>query len=244
MKEQTSPKTLKETRKVSVITWKAMLRFVATTIVMLGILFISAGTFEWWVAWTYAALTLMILIGSRIILVLRNPDLAIERAEAGSYEDTKTWDKFLVPVTAIYGPIISWIIAGLDYRFGWSPSFPLGVQLTALVLLALGSLFGTWAMIENRFFSSHVRIQADRGHRVVDTGPYRIVRHPGYAGGLLSWIASPFFFGSWWVAVPSLIVIAATVLRTALEDRTLQKELTGYQDYTEQIRYRLIPGIW
>ncbi len=220
------------------------IRFVFTAIFTLAILFIAAGTLKWWVAWAYVVVTIAVLGVSRGLIILKNPDLAIERAKAGAQKDTKSWDKVLVSVIAIYGPIVSWIIAGLDYRFGWSPSFPLSVQLTALFLLVLGSAMGTWAMVENRFFSSHVRIQTDRGHSVIDTGPYRIVRHPGYAGGLLSWVAAPFFFGSWWVAIPTLLVIAATCVRTALEDDILQKELPGYKEYTRSVRYRLVPGVW
>ena len=96
----------------------------------------------------------------------------------------------------------------------------------------------------NRFFSSHVRIQTDRGHVVVDKGPYSVVRHPGYAGGLLAWIAAPVFFSSWWVAVPCVITIGLNIYRIILEDRTLQEELSGYKEYAERVRWRLFPGIW
>lgn len=226
------------------IATRMVIRFVFTAILTLAILFIAAGTLKWWVGWAYVAVTLAVLGVSRGLMIRKNPDLAVERAQAGAQEDTKSWDRVLVPVTAIYGPIVSWILAGLDYRFGWSPPFPLGVQLGALFVLVVGSSISTWAMVENRFFSSHVRIQTDRGHSVVDTGPYRIVRHPGYAGGVLSWVAAPFFFGSWWVAVPTLLVIAATLVRTALEDRTLQEELAGYREYTRRVRHRLVPGVW
>jgi protein-S-isoprenylcysteine O-methyltransferase Ste14 len=116
--------------------------------------------------------------------------------------------------------------------------------LIALFVLFLGNMIANWAMMMNRFFSSHVRIQADRGHTVVSAGPYQVVRHPGYAGGLLAWIAAPVFFSSYWVAIPSIIVITLTVIRTALEDHTLQEELSGYREYTQQVPYRLIPGIW
>jgi len=221
-----------------------VLRFAFTAAFTLAVLFIAAGTIAWWVAWVYVTVTLVALGLGRGLILIKNPDLAVERAEAGTHEDTKPWDKILVPTIAVYGPIVALVVTGLDHRLGWSPSFPLGVQLVALLLLVVGSAIATWAMVENRFFSSHVRIQADRGHRVVDTGPYRIVRHPGYAGGLLSWVAAPFFFGSWWVALPALLVIAASLVRTVLEDRTLQDELVGYTDYVRQVRYRLLPGVW
>jgi protein-S-isoprenylcysteine O-methyltransferase Ste14 len=104
--------------------------------------------------------------------------------------------------------------------------------------------FVTWAMVTNRFFSSIVRIQRDRGHIVCDGGPYRWVRHPGYAGGALAALATPLALGSWWAFVPAVLTILLTAWRTALEDRTLQQELPGYAAYTQRTRYRLLPGVW
>ena len=149
-----------------------------------------------------------------------------------------------MPFTALIGPFISWIVAGLDQRFGWSPDLPDWIQIAALILIQLGSLLGTWAMVVNRYFSSQVRIQTDRGHTVVREGPYRIVRHPGYAGALLSWLAAPVFFSSLWVILPTVLVMIASLIRTALEDHTLREELPGYEEYTQQTKYRLVPGIW
>jgi protein-S-isoprenylcysteine O-methyltransferase Ste14 len=223
---------------------KAIMRFLLMTIFMLAVLFLAAGRLDWWEAWSYAAMTLIILLVSRSYMIVNNPDMALERAEASQRENVKSWDKILVPLITVYGPLVSWIIAGLDHRFGWSPDLPASVQFFALAMISLGSLFGTWAMMVNRFFSSHVRIQTDRDHIVVSNGPYRIVRHPGYAGGILGWIAAPFFFSSYWVAVPAILVITATILRTAWEDRTLQEELPGYKAYARSVRYRLVPRIW
>jgi protein-S-isoprenylcysteine O-methyltransferase Ste14 len=132
----------------------------------------------------------------------------------------------------------------LDKRFSWTPDLPDYVQVIALCVIFAADMLGVWAMLVNRFFSSYVRIQTDRGHTVVNAGPYRVVRHPGYAGAVLAWIAGPVFFSSHWVAIPSIIVIALTIIRTALEDRTLQQELPGYSQYAESVRYRLVPGIW
>lgn len=232
------------TNGISGIPWQAVIRFLVTTVLMLGVLFLSAGRLEWWEGWAYTAMTLVVLVLSRSLMLLKNPDMARERAEAGQREDVKAWDKILLPVTAIYGPLASWIVAGLDERFGWTPELPDYIQSIALCVLFLGSMVGTWAMTVNRFFSSHVRIQADRGHTVVSTGPYRVVRHPGYAGGILAWIAAPVFFSSYWVAIPSVAMITLNIIRTALEDRTLKEELLGYSEYAERVRYRLVPGIW
>ena len=226
------------------IPWLAVIRLLILTGLMLGILFLSAGTWHWWEGWAYTGMALFVLILSRAFILIKYPDTARERAEAGHKEDVKAWDKIIVPIIAVYGPMISWIIAGLDKRFNWPPDLPNTIQWMALFVLFLGNMIATWAMMVNRFFSSHVRIQADRGHTVVKTGPYRVVRHPGYAGGLLTWLAAPVFFSSYWLVIPSIVVIILTLLRTALEDRTLQEELPGYRDYTQQVHYRLIPGIW
>lgn len=215
-----------------------------TTVFMVGVLFISAGHLQWWEGWAYTGMTLVVLLLSRSLILLKNPDMLRERAEAGQRENVKAWDKVLLPVTATYGPLISWIITGLDERFSWTPDLPDYVQIIALGVIFLSSLFGTWAMVTNRFFSSQVRIQTERDHTVVSTGPYRLVRHPGYAGSILAWIAAAVFFSSYWVAIPSIMAIILTVIRTALEDRTLKEELPGYREYAERVRYRLMPGIW
>ena len=226
------------------VLWKGLLRLVLILPIMLGTLLLAAGKWDWWEAWAYTVTGLVVLLGSRAFLILKHPDLALERAQAHEKTDVKEWDRLLMPFTALVGPFLSWIIAGLDQRFGWSPDLADWIQITALILIQIGSLIGSWAMIANRYFSSQVRIQTDRGQQVVQGGPYRIVRHPGYAGGLLSWLAAPVFFSSVWLIVPMALVMAASVLRTALEDRTLREELPGYEEYASRVRYRLIPGIW
>lgn len=240
----TKSNTPSSTNGSSGIPWQAVIRLLVLTVLMLGVLFLSAGRLDWWEGWAYTAMSLVVLVSSRSLLILKYPDTAKERAEAGQREDVKAWDKILMPVTAIYGPLASWIVAGLDKRFSWTPDLPDYIQIIALCVIFLGSMVGTWAMVVNRFFSSHVRIQIDRGHTVVSAGPYRVVRHPGYAGGILAWIAGPVFFSSYWAAIPSVVVITLNVIRTALEDRTLKEELPGYSEYAEKVRYRLVPGIW
>lgn len=224
--------------------WKGLLSLLLLIPIMLGTLLLSAGRWDWWEAWAYSMLGMVVLLGSRVFLILKFPDLAMERGRAHEMEDVKSWDRYLMPFTALIGPFISWIVAGLDQRFGWSPDLPDWIQIAALILIQLGSLLGTWAMVVNRYFSSQVRIQTDRGQTVVREGPYRVVRHPGYAGALLSWLAAPVFFSSLWVILPTVLVIIASVIRTALEDRTLREELPGYEEYTQQTKYRLVPGIW
>jgi protein-S-isoprenylcysteine O-methyltransferase Ste14 len=114
----------------------------------------------------------------------------------------------------------------------------------AVVVIILGYLLGTWAMLENRFFSGVVRIQVDRGHTVVSTGPYAWIRHPGYAGALVVYLLTPILLDSIWALIPALMLALALIIRTALEDQTLQVELPGYEEFTKKTPYRLLPGIW
>ncbi|WP_373005105.1 isoprenylcysteine carboxylmethyltransferase family protein [Sulfurimonas sp.] len=136
------------------------------------------------------------------------------------------------------------IVAGLDHSFAWSPHFPVWTNLLGFVLITFGYAFASWALIENRFFSSFVRIQKERGHEVCSSGPYKIVRHPGYAGNVLALPGIVLALGSVWTLIPVVIAIMISVIRTELEDRTLQEELNGYKEYAQQVRYRLIPGIY
>ncbi|MFA5617720.1 MAG: isoprenylcysteine carboxylmethyltransferase family protein [Syntrophorhabdaceae bacterium] len=156
----------------------------------------------------------------------------------------KPWDKALAPLLAVSVSFPLFIVAGLDHRYGWSPVFPSWLSIVGLIVIALGYAFGGWALVENRFFSGVVRIQTDRGHVVCDSGPYGIVRHPGYAGNILSLPGIALALGSVWTLIPAAVALTIAVVRTALEDRTLQEELPGYREYARRVRYRLIPGIY
>jgi len=224
--------------------WKVVAGFLVVLLLPAAILFIAAGRVDWWEAWLLVVISVSFTVGSRIVLFRKNPDLAQERARWAEGERAKSWDRVLLPITAIYGPLLVWLIAGLDKRFGWSPPIPLAVELAGFAVIIFGYWVGTWATLVNRFFSAVVRIQTDRGHTVVTSGPYRFVRHPGYAGGSLAYLAMPLALGALVTFVPALLVVAAVVVRTALEDRTLQAELPGYAEYAQKTRYRLLPGIW
>jgi protein-S-isoprenylcysteine O-methyltransferase Ste14 len=141
---------------------------------------------------------------------------------------------------------VHWVIAGLDHgRFHWSDSVPIWLQWTALIAVAAGYAFCFWAMRVNRFFSSIVRIQNDRGQVVITTGPYVFIRHPGYLAGIVIVVASGPALDSW-IAAAMLVVSTVPFLlhRAATEDRVLLAELPGYRDYAERVRWRLLPGIW
>jgi len=206
--------------------------------------FLAAGRLDWLPAWALVALTLTANAISRIIPARRHPDLLVERARFVEGRDVKPWDRLLMPIVGIIGPLATWIVAGLDERFVWLPVVPLALQIAAFLVVAAGSALATWAMAENRFFSAVVRIQRDRGHSVVSTGPYRFVRHPGYAGGVLAAIGMPLALGSAWALIPGVLSAGAIAARTALEDRTLHEELDGYREYAARVRYRLLPGVW
>jgi protein-S-isoprenylcysteine O-methyltransferase Ste14 len=137
-----------------------------------------------------------------------------------------------------------YILAGFDQRYAWTGGFPVPVQIAALAIGVLGYILVVWATARNAFFSQVVRIQSERGHMVATGGPYHYVRHPAYLGTLVYELAAPIVLASWWAFLPSLLNAILLVLRTALEDRTLQTELAGYADYARQVRYRLLPGIW
>ena len=167
-----------------------------------------------------------------------------ERQNIEKIQSAKAWDKVLAPLMAVSVVFPLVIVAGLDHRYGWSPVFPPWLMVLGFILISLGYAFAAWALAENRFFSSVVRIQTDRGHAVCDSGPYRIVRHPGYAGSILPLPGIVLALGSVWTLIPAAVALMIAVIRTALEDRTLQEELPGYRDYAQRVRYRLIPGIY
>lgn len=147
----------------------------------------------------------------------------------------------LLAVSLSFPPVI---VAGLDHHFGWSTLFHLWLNILGFVLIALGYSFVAWALVENRFFTSMVRIQTDRGHEVCDSGPYRIVRHPGYAGNILPLPGIVLALGSVWEIIQASVAMVIRVTRTVLEDRNLQEERPGYMDYARRVRFRLIPGIY
>ncbi|MFC1501602.1 methyltransferase family protein [Elusimicrobiota bacterium] len=208
------------------------------------VLMISGWDLGWWQGWLYSALIVMEGIGSRIWAEKRHPGLMAERGKFGKAQDVKSWDKVLSPLMAVSLTFPLVIVAGLDHRFGWSPVLPTWLNILGFILIALGYTFAGWSLAENRFFSSMVRIQTDRGHMVCDSGPYRIVRHPGYAGNVLALPGIVLALGSVWTIIPVIVALIIAVIRIALEDKTLQEELPGYRDYVRRVRYRLIPGVF
>jgi len=208
------------------------------------VLMLCGYDWGWWQGWAYALLFAAAGIGMRLWAERRHPGLMAERAQLSRAPGIKSWDKLLSPLMALSLGLPLFVVAGLDHHFGWSPDFPSWLNILGLVLAAAAYGFVGWAFLENRFFSAVVRIQSDRGHVVCDTGPYKMVRHPGYSGSVLSPFAMALALGSVWTLIPAAAAVVIAVVRTALEDRTLQNELPGYRDYAGRVRYRLIPGIY
>ena len=202
-----------------------------------------SARWDWWQAWAYALIFILGFFVSRALAARRHPDILKERAQSMQHQDTVAWDKILSRVVA-FGSIIISLVAGLDARFNWSTRLDTAYELAGLIILLASYALASYALIENRFFSGTVRIQSERGHRVVSSGPYRWVRHPGYLGSLLGYIAIPLLLNSLWSFIPAIIVTAVLITRTALEDRFLQAELPGYAQYAQRVRQRLIPGVW
>ena len=219
-------------------------RLVVAYLLIPLILLICGGDVGWWQAWLYSLLVLAAGIGGRLWAEQRHPGITAERQNKESFRNAKTWDKVLAPLMAVSAVFPMVIVSGLDHRYNWSPEFPLWLSVVGFILISFGYAIGAWALAENRFFSSVVRIQADRGHVVCDSGPYRFVRHPGYAGTILPLFGIVLAMGAVWALIPAAVALIITVIRTVLEDQALQEELQGYRDYAQRVRFRLIPGIY
>ncbi len=219
---------------------RGYIRLILYILFVAAILFVSAGRLDWMMAWVFLGVYIAIIL---ISLIFIDPELIEERSHIGP--GAKKWDLVLASLVVVFLFPATFIIAGLDAgRYHWSPPFPIWVQLFALLVFVMASAFQSWAMVVNKFFSTIVRIQTDRGHYVVTGGPYKYVRHPGYTGAIVVSIALPLLLGSLWALIPALIGDCILVVRTVFEDNTLKKELEGYKDYANRVRYRLIPGIW
>ncbi len=211
-------------------------------VVMLALLlFLTAGTVNWTAGWAMVIVMAGWVIGMAIVVIPHYPELLAERV--GPKKGAKTWDTVLL---SLYGlaMMIVWIVAGFDVRYGWSSEIGTVAQAAAMLIVIAGHSLVVWATGVNAFFSQVVRIQTERGHTVVTSGPYQLVRHPAYTGSVLLVMGSPIMLGSWWALIPSVICAVLMIARTVLEDKTLQAELPGYTAYAQRTRYRLLPGVW
>jgi protein-S-isoprenylcysteine O-methyltransferase Ste14 len=219
-----------------------LVKYTIFAAMLFAILRFVSGRPDWTRAWLFVAIITFAQFGVGIALHRKSPDLLVERSRM--QQGTKSWDKLLAPIIAIVGPLAIWVVAALDVRWNWPPSIPSLWSAVAFAICVGGVVLAAWAMLVNRFFAATVRIQSDRGHKLVDRGPYARLRHPGYTGAMAFTLASPIALGSKTALIPAVLTGIVLVIRTALEDRTLQAELPGYKEYTTRVRSRLVPGLW
>ncbi len=226
---------------VKASTVSLFLRLLALLVILAGILFVSAGRLDWLQAWIFL-LAYGVFLFIYAVWVLRNdPGQLTERSQMGP--NVKSWDKIILSIYSIL-LLAMLLIAGLDAgRFRWATVSPVLQGLGWMGLLLAGSWIG-WTAYANTFLSRYVRIQTDRNQQVISSGPYHWVRHPMYAGIILMMLVTPLALGSGWAVLPGGLIGILFVIRTALEDRTLQAELPGYRGYTQRVRYRLFPKLW
>jgi len=206
------------------------------------IFFASAGHFNIPRAWLYFIIYLMYLLLNTIMVYKFFPEIANVRGEVR--RGTKSWDKVFIALSVPVSLFIMPAVAGLDVgRYHWT-SLPIYFTVVGIGLYIISVILIDWSMITNRYFETTVRIQKDRGHQVITTGPYKIVRHPGYVGIILSVLSFSLIIGSLFSLIPAGIIILLFIIRTSLEDKTLHAELDGYPEYAKRVKYRLFPGIW
>ena len=218
------------------------LAYVLVLLLFLGlVLFLPAGTWAWTRGWLFLVIFLLPGAVSAVWVWRVNPEIFAARSRI--HKGTKKWDRILlaalVPVMVVIFPV-----AALDDgRYHWHhvPWWMCGI---GYVLVIAGMVIGAWAQAVNKFFEPGVRIQTERGHRVIDTGPYAIVRHPGYVSACLFFVGIALSLGSLWALIPAVLSCVLLVVRTVLEDKTLRNELPGYQEYAHRVRFRLVPGVW
>jgi protein-S-isoprenylcysteine O-methyltransferase Ste14 len=210
-------------------------------LVLAGVLFLAAGTVAWFWGWAYLALFLASVGVNSYFLFRLAPETIVERGRAAP---TQSWDKVVSGLWSLFQFFLLPLAAGLEFRLGRTQSMPVAAHLAGALAFAAGlALFG-WAMVRNAYFSTAVRIQDDRGQTVCREGPYRYIRHPGYLGAVFQSLGVPLLLGSGWALVPGMIAAVLIIIRTAFEDRMLQRELPGYSAYAGEVRFRLVPHLW
>lgn len=210
--------------------------------ILLGlVLFLAAGSLRWIAAWVYLGISLLTFVINAILMLRASPETIAERGQARGWQ---AWDKLVSGLFAVFQYLILPLVAGLDARLHWSGEIGIAWHGIGAAVYSLSMAGNSWAMLTNGYFSTAVRIQTDRGHQVCRTGPYQYIRHPGYACIILQSLSTAILLGSLWALLPAAAAGALIIARTALEDKMLRSELAGYLDYSQQVKYRLVPGIW
>jgi protein-S-isoprenylcysteine O-methyltransferase Ste14 len=223
---------------------KGILPYVLTILILAALisgLLVTAGRWDWIEFWIFLGTYLTVFISWALYLKLKRPELLQERATA--FNKGKKWDRILIGFYWV-AILVFLFTAALDAGRYQNFVTPIPIKVISLLLVVAGYALGFWSGIANEYLSSFVRIQKDRGHQVSKAGPYRFIRHPMYAGDILSYPFVALFLNSLWALIPAAVIIMLFTLRTYLEDNTLQRELDGYLEYTKQVKYRLVPYVW
>lgn len=207
-----------------------------------ALLFVPAGTLRWPAAWIFLATLCGLGFAGGLWFAKKNPDLLTERMRPMMQKDQPAADKTFM--MALGPTAMLWLIAiGLDRRYHAS-EMTLGIQIAGYILFLLSLALSTWVMLENTFAAPVVKVQTERGHRVISSGPYAWVRHPMYSGVTFFFIGVSLLLGSWWGLALTPLLITLFAVRCVIEERTLVEGLPGYANYIKKVRYRLAPGIW
>jgi len=220
---------------------KRLKQVVITTLVQAVLVFLSAGSLTWEWGWWFVGTYFLGILINALLLFSVNPAVIAERADS---QDMRKWDQIWGSLAFLTLMLVIPILGGLDFRFSWSTGVSRVLHLAGVGLFFIGGLLFAWAMAFNAKFATVVRVGDEGSHPVAMGGPYRIVRHPGYLGACFQGIGLPLLFGSWWAYIAAAVAIFSVIVRTALEDKTLQEELPGYDKLVAQTRYRLIPRLW
>jgi protein-S-isoprenylcysteine O-methyltransferase Ste14 len=221
---------------------RVLLRVFFFLIIFAVLLFVPAGTLAWPGAWVFLAILASVSISGMMWLARHDPELLKERMRPPFQRGQQPWDRALM---ILFVPLwFGWYaLMGFDKRFGWS-SVPVSLQVLGVVLLGLGIYLSWQTLMANSYAAPVVKVQKERGHKVVSTGPYAYVRHPMYASVILFAAGAPLLLGSWWGLLVSPFLVLALGVRAVLEERMLKSELAGYADYVERVRYRFVPLVW
>ena len=220
---------------------KRLIQVACLFAVLATILFTSSGQPGWLWAWVYLGISITGTLVNTLLLIQRSPETIAERGKTGIEHN---WEKLIGGLWAIAYFFALPLVAGLSQRFEWTGDLSLTAHLTGSLLFAGGLALVSWAMIGNAYFVTTARIQTERHQHICHTGPYRWIRHPGYLGAILQGLAAPLLFGTPWASIPGALSAFLMIVRTVKEDGMLRQGLEGYGNYTEQVRYRLLPGIW
>ena len=221
--------------------WRLMVRILLLGVFFVLLLFLPAGRLDWWEGWAFCTFYILAVIAVYAWMLRYDPDLVRERQSVP--KDQPRWDKIIMRSYSILA-LGEFVVAALDSgRFGWR-DVPVWGRVLGWLSLTLSFALIWWVLASNTFASHAVRVQEDRGQRVIGTGPYAHVRHPMYAGIIVCFSAVPLVLRSLWALIVAGAIVMLFLLRTALEDRTLQAELPGYGEYARRVRWRLLPGIW